>query len=205
MKKIKVVLDFPEKSVPEKIVFFRNVLAGIKLHAAVFAKPDLDLDKATASVDTLETNYIASLDGGRAATAALHASEVVADDDFRILAAYVGRVANGDEGIILSSGFNTSKQPAAIQKAELTVTNGPKSGTAKLRSKAIPKAGSYIWQMAKGSLPTSESGWINIGYSTQAEFEVDGLDVATIYYFRRAAVTPDGTTDFCAPVMKVIE
>jgi len=205
MKKLKVVLDFPEKSVPEKIVFFRKVLAGIKENAAVFAKPDLSLDEATASVNTLEAHYIASLDGGRAATAALHASEVVADDDFRILAAYVGRVANGDEGIILSSGFNTSKQPATIQKAELTVINGPKSGSVKLRSKAVPKAGSYIWQMAKGSLPTSESGWINIGYSTQAEFEVDGLDVATIYYFRRAVVTPDGTTDFCAPVMKVIE
>ncbi len=168
MKKLKILLDFPEKSTAEKIVFFRKVIAGIKENAAVFVTPDLSLDKATASVDTLEAHYIASLDGGRAATAALHASEAAAADDFRILAAYVERVADGDEGILLSSGFNISKQPATTQKAELTVINEPKSGSVKLRSKAIPKSGSYIWQMAKGSLPTSESGWINIGYSTQA-------------------------------------
>jgi hypothetical protein len=28
--------------------------------------------------------------------------------------------------------------------------------------------------------------------------------VAAKYYFRVAAVTPDGTTDFCAPVLKVV-
>lgn len=204
MRKLKVVLDFPEKSVAEKIVFFRKVIANMKANADVFTNPDLSLDKATASVDTLETYYLASLDGGRTATAALHASEAIVDDDFRILAAYVNRIANGDESIILSSGFNITKQPATTQKAELTVTSGTKSGSVKLISKAVAKSGSYIWQMAKGSLPISESGWINIGYSTQADFEVSGLDVATICYFRRAAITPDGTTDFCAPVMKVI-
>lgn len=205
MRKLKVVLDFPEKSVAEKIVFFHKVIAGIKANPAVFVTPDLSLDKATTSVDTLEAHYIASLDGGRAATAALHASEAIADDDFRILAAYVSRVANGDEGIILSSGFNISKQPSTVQKAELTATSGTKSGSVKLTSKAVAKAGSYIWQMAKSSLPTNESGWTTIGYSTQADFEVGGLDVATICYFRRAAITPDGTTDFCASVMKVVE
>jgi hypothetical protein len=38
-----------------------------------------------------------------------------------------------------------------------------------------------------------------------ADNEISGLTVASKYYFRRAAIIPSGTTDFCAAVMKVIE
>ena len=205
MKRIKVILDFIELSIAEKIVFFRNVLAKLKAGASIFTKPDESLETAGAAVDTLEANSIAAAGGGRAATAAMHASEDAADEIFRVLAAYVDRTAKGDESIIFLSGFNTSKQPTPAQKADLTVVNGLNSGSVKLIAKAVKGAGSYIWQMAKGALPTDESGWTTIGYTTQASNEVTGLDVATKYYFRVAAITNTGTTDFTAAVLKVVE
>lgn len=205
MKRIKVLLDFIELSVAEKIVFFRNVLAKLKAGASVFTNPDESLDTAGTSVDSLEANYIAASGGGHAATVAMHASEDAADEIFRVLAAYVDRIAKGDESIILSSGFNTSKQPTPAQKADLTVVSGGNSGTVKLTAKAVKGAGSYIWQMAKGALPTDESGWTSIGFTTQASNEVTGLEVATKYYFRVAAITNTGTTDFTAAVLKVVE
>lgn len=205
MKRIKVLLDFIELSVAEKIVFFRNVLAKLKAGASVFTNPDESLDTSGVSVDTLEANYMAASGGGHAATVAMHASEDAADEIFRVLAAYVDRIAKGDESIILSSGFNTSKQPTPAQKADLTVVSGGNSGTVKLTAKAVKGAGSYIWQMAKGALPTDESGWTNIGFTTQASNEVTGLEVATKYYFRVAAITNTGTTDFTAAVLKVVE
>lgn len=205
MKRIKVLLDFIELSVAEKIVFFRNVLAKLKAGASVFTNPDESLDASGVSVDTLEANYIAASGGGHAATVAMHASEDAADEIFRVLAAYVDRIAKGDESIILSSGFNTSKQPTPAQKADLTVVSGGNSGTVKLTAKAVKGAGSYIWQMAKGALPTDESGWTSIGFTTQASNEVTGLEVATKYYFRVAAITNTGTTDFTSAVLKVVE
>jgi hypothetical protein len=205
MKRIKVLLDFIELSVAEKIVFFRNVLAKMKAGASVFTNPDESLEAANTMVDTLEKNYIAAAGGGHAATVAMHASEDVADETFRVLAAYVDRVAKGDESIILSSGFNTSKQPTPAQKADLTVVSGSNSGSVKLVAKAVKGAGSYIWQMAKDTLPTDDSAWLPAGFSTQASNELTGLTVASKYYFRVAAITNTGTTDFTAAVMKVVE
>jgi len=204
MKRIKVLIDFVKLSVAEKIVFYRNVIAKIKANASVFTKPDEDLDTASTAVDTLEKNSIAASGGGHAATVAMHASEDAADEIFRVLAAYVDRTAKGDESIILSSGFNTSKQPTSAQKPDLTVQNGANSGSVKLVAKAVVKAGSYIWQSAKGSLPVDDNGWTTIGITTQASNDVTGLEVTAIFYFRVAAVTPEGTNDFSAPVMKVI-
>jgi hypothetical protein len=42
------------------------------------------------------------------------------------------------------------------------------------------------------------------GSNTQASFEISGLAVGSKYYFRVAAITPDGVTDFIASVMKVV-
>ena len=124
---------------------------------------------------------------------------------FRVLAAYVDRIAKGDEAIIAISGFSASKQPISIQKAELTVISGSNSGSVKLMAKAIIKAGSYIWQYAKDNVPADDNSWTTAGITTQATNEIPGLAVASRYYFRVAAVTPDGTSDFCGPVQKVIE
>jgi len=204
MKRIKVLIDFVKLSIAEKIVFYRNVIAKIKANASVFTHPDEDLDTADTVVNNLEKNSIAASGGGHAATVAMHASEEAADEIFRILAAYVDRMAKGDESIILSSGFETSKQPTTAQKPELTVQNGANSGSVKLIAKAVAKAGSYIWQYAKDTLPTDDSGWVAAGFTTQASNELTGLTVASKYYFRVAAITPEGTNDFSAPVMKVI-
>jgi len=84
------------------------------------------------------------------------------------------------------------------------VTDGPNSGSVKLVAKAIDKAGAYQWQFAKDSLPAIESDWTNAGSSTRSSFDIVGLEVAAKYYFRFAAVTPNGITDFCSPILKVV-
>jgi hypothetical protein len=203
MKRIKVLLDFIKLVVGLKIVFYRNVLTRLTGNSS-FPNPDVSLEMARIAVDTLEQSSIATKDGSRTAISKLHDDEAAADEIFRILAAYVDRMAAGDETKILSSGFHASNQPLPIQKAILAVEDGNHSGSIKLVAKAVEKAGSYVWQMAKGSLPADEAGWTTIGYTTQANNEVNGLDIATKYYFRVAAVTPDGTTDFSAPVLKVV-
>ncbi len=82
--------------------------------------------------------------------------------------------------------------------------DGTHSGTVKLVAKAVDKAGAYHWQYAQDALPETEAGWLMAGSSTRASFELTGLNVSSKYYFRVAAITPDGMTDFSAPVLKVV-
>jgi len=203
MKKLKVILDFIRFAIAEKIAFYRSVILSLTDNDA-FPTPDVSLTSAKTAVDDLENAFIASKDGSRTAISVMHDKEEAADAILRTLAAYVDRMAAGDETKILSSGFHLSKQPTPIQKAPLTVEDGANSGSVKLVAKAVEKAGAYIWQHAKDALPETESEWINSGTSTRSYYELTGLTVASKYYFRVAAVTPDGTSDFCAPVMKVV-
>jgi hypothetical protein len=125
---------------------------------AQFTKPDVTLEEAKAAVDGLEAAYLAKKDGGHTATSAMYDAEDNADYYFRIIVAYVNRIAWGNETAILSSGFNLAKQPSSIQKPILSVIDGDNSGSVYLVARAIDKAGSYIWQMAKDKLPDTEEG-----------------------------------------------
>jgi len=203
MKKQKALLDFIQLSVMVKIAFYRNTLTRLTGNVT-FPNPDVSLADAKAAVDTLETAYLATQDGSHTAVSAMHDAEDKADDLFRILVAYVNRIANGNETEILSAGFHVSKQSGAIQKPELDAQNGDNSGNVWLVARAVEKAGAYIWQFAKDVLPTSDEGWITAGHSTQSYFQVKGLTVGSKYYFRVVAITPSGQTDYTAPVAKVV-
>jgi hypothetical protein len=202
MKKIKVVLDFIQFSVSEKIAFYRNVA---KLtDNPNYPNPQVPLADAKAVVDDFEAAYVAARDGGHTAVSNMHDKEAAADAVFRTLASYVVNIADGDETKILSSGFHESKQPVAQQKATLVINDGSHSGSVKLVAKAIDKTGAYIWQYAKDTLPTNESDWLIAANTTQSSYEEDGLTVSATYFFRVAAVTTTGTTDFCKPVAKIV-
>jgi hypothetical protein len=203
MKKVKVLINFTRLAVVEKIAFYRNVLAKLTDNP-IYPTPDVSLTEAKTAVDTFETSFLAAHDGGHTAVATMHDNEVAADAVFSILAAYVERIAAGDETKISSSGFQGTKQPISRQKATLAVNDGTNSGSVKLVAKAIDKAGAYIWQYAIDTLPATESDWLMAGTGTRSYYELTGLTVTAKYYFRVAAVTPEGTTDFSAPVLKVV-
>ncbi len=203
MRRLKALLDFIQFSIPVKIAFYYNVIVKLTGNTK-FPNPDVSLTEAKAVIDILEASYLATKDGSHTAVSAMYDAEENADSIFRILVAYVNRMADGNETAILSSGFHISKQPTSIQKPLLSVVDGDNSGCVYLVARAIDKAGAYIWQIAKDKLPQTEEEWATAGHSTQAFFRVSDLTVAGKYYFRVAAVTPAGTLDFTPAVMKVV-
>lgn len=203
MKKLKVLLDFIQLSVLAKIAFYRNVITKLTGNA-LFPTPDEPLTQAKTVVDTLENAFLATKDGSRTAISAMHDAEDVADGVFRNLAAYVDRIAVGNETAILSSGFHISKQPATTQKPDIDAQDGDNSGSVWIVARAVDKAGAYQWQYAKDAIPENEADWKDAAISTQSYYELTGLDVACKYYFRVAAITPTGKSDFTSPVMKVV-
>ena len=203
MKYIKVLLSFFQLSIPVKIAFYRKVLLQMTANPN-FTTPDISLALIKTAIDALEASELAAAGGGRAAPAVMHDNEAIVDKMCRTLAAYVDRISAGVAAIILSSGFDITKEPIAREKATLSVIDGSNSGIVGLIAKLIDHAGSYIWMMKSPMINGVEQEYKIIGNSTQTKFEVSNLIPGETYYFCVAGVTTTGTTDFCTPVPKMV-
>ena len=204
MRKPKVTVDFIKFSPVNKASHYHTVIDHMT-NNPLYPTPDATLIDAQKVVDALDKAILAAEDGSHLAISALNDAVATADAVFRILAAYVERIALGDETTILSSGFHFSKQPVFANKETLVAKDGSHSGSVLLDTIRVDRGVTYVWQMYKGKLPDNDSDWVQIGITTQTSFEISNLEIATKYYFRVAAVTPDGIQDFCAPVMKVVQ
>jgi hypothetical protein len=204
MKKIKVLLDFIKFTIIEKINFYRNVNEKMTDNPN-FPNPDVPMAEATIAVNKLEAAQLAALGGDRTAIAFMHKCEEEADEVFRKQADYVNRVGNGDEAILLGSGFHISKEPTPRQVPEFSVKLGEKPGSVLLKRHAVPGAKSYIWQKCIGELPATDDGWTLAGVSSQASYDVEGLPSAVRAWFRVAVVTSEGTSSFSVAISVVTQ
>ena len=202
MKKIKPLVDFIKFAVAIKVAFYLNVIAKLT-NNPVFPTPDVSLADAAAAVANIEAAALAAQDGG--ATAKSHLRDVIEAADLLFIrqAHYVDSIANGDETKILSSGFHESKQPTPFNKPALSAMDTAHSGIIKLIAKAILGARAYIWQMATTANP-AEGDWVTISTTTSATYTHEGLVPGSYCEFRVAAVTPEGISDYCDPVRKLI-
>ncbi|HZK69706.1 MAG TPA: hypothetical protein VFC36_08965 [Paludibacter sp.] len=203
MRKDKVVFDYRRISVPKKIAFGRFVITKMRAKE-LFADPYVTYEEVVSTVDKLEKYYLSSRDGSHTQIALMHQMKEEYDKVFRKLGEYVDRKADGDAGIILSSGFNLVKQPKPRVKIELRIERGDIPGTVKLKRAAVDKATAYVWQYSIGGEAPTETSWIFGGCSAQATFEISGLTPQTKLWFRGAAVTREGMQAFTNPIMKVV-
>jgi hypothetical protein len=203
MRNDHVVLDFVKEPIPQKIETGHNV-EGLMRQNPIFAKSDVPIDDLKMCNDLLQSRYVASISGGKEETALLHQAEEVWIDKMRKTAKYVDRVADGDGAVILSAGFNLAKQRSPSTRPEFSVELGEKSGSVLLRRQRVEGARSYIWQYYIGETPTNDADWVTAQVTSQASVELTGLKPLTQYWFRVAAVTIQGTTAFCSPIMQVV-
>ena len=203
MRRIKVVFDFMIYPVVEKLPFYRNIYIHLS-DTSLFPNLPVPLATLKTVLDDFESALLAAKDGAHSAIAIRNDKEAAADEVFRELATYVNKVANGDETIIIQSGFHASKQPTPYQKPELAVYDGAHSGSVILKIKAIQAAVAYIWQYVQEGSPNSASVWITVDSSTVTTFQIDNLTPGLIYSFRFASISSEGTSDFCTPVSKIV-
>src|SRR5665647_3547229 len=140
MRKDKVVFDYRRISVPKKIAFGRFVITKMRAKE-LFADPYVTYEEVVSTVDKLEKYYLSSRDGSHTQIALMHQMKEEYDKVFRKLGEYVDRKADGDAGIILSSGFNLVKQPKPRVKIELRIERGDIPGTCLLYTSPSPRDG----------------------------------------------------------------
>jgi len=182
---------------------YHNVIAKLTGNPT-FMSPDPTLAEALALLTQLEAAIVSASDGSHTAISALHDYELATDKVFRGLALYVDKIADGDETKILSAGFQANNDRAPRVKVPLLANDGSHSGCVNLISDTHPKGCAYIFRFSKDVLPIDANGWIVVATVAQSKYEVSGLVVGCYYYFDVAVVTPTGTTDFCAPVKKLV-
>lgn len=203
MKKVNVLLNFLRLSIPTKITWSRNVVTEMTDNPN-FPTPDVPLTDLSEVTDLLESRSIAAHNGGREETKLMHQTEDAWNNLMRKEGRYVDRIADGDEAIILSSGFSTTRQPAPAVRPELVAEAGQKSGSVLLRRQAVKGAKAYVWQYCINAIPEDEDGWKIAQVSGKASVELTDLLPVTKYWFRVAAVMAQETTAYNSPIMYVV-
>jgi hypothetical protein len=108
------------------------------------------------------------------------------------LDSYVTLISNGDEAILLSSGFDISGQAGVQSMPEipkLFVELGP-PGEITIRVKSVRSARAYMHQYTSEP-PISETVWVSEG-STNPNCTFRGLKSFTKYWFRVVALGKNG-------------
>jgi hypothetical protein len=112
-----VSLEFKQLTIPQKTVFGQNVHDQILANVAIFVTPDVPVATLLAKNDALSNTADAAEGGEHSKVAEMHEAERDWDTTFDTEAHYVDRIANGNETIILKSGFHATKSettPASI-------------------------------------------------------------------------------------------
>jgi len=203
MKKSKAVMDFISLSVNDKLEFYRNVSLQMA-NTVIFPNLVIPISTINAKLDAFEATILAAKSGAHSAIADRNDQELICDDVFREIVNYVNVVSNGDETIIIKSGFNSSKQPSTFVKADMAVNDGLHSGSVLIVLKAVLNAVAYIVQYRRIDLIGSSGDWISVDFRTVANFQIDGLFAGGTYEFRFASISALGTSDYSNLVKKIV-
>jgi hypothetical protein len=111
----------------------------------------------------------------------------------KLLADYVQTTSNGDEAIILSSGFDVNKKPATVGELDkptgFSVKPGNNKGSMMMSCYAVNNANFYEFEYME--LPvTPNSVWIQ-KTTTKSKLMIDGLISGKQYNFRVTAAGSD--------------
>ncbi len=166
-----------------------------------FPAPAVAMAVLTAAIDLLVSFYEISINHvGKEATAKTKSARNKLEKLLRKEADYVKNIAEGDEAIILSSGFEPTKVPEPRTLPEFKVLMGQAPGQVILVHKAVKGSTAYLWQYSKDSVPADDKLWVLAGASSQAKCIIENLDSLSNYWFRVLPVMRNGIFVWSAPI-----
>lgn len=192
---IRYLLSAPDAQL---IVIVQTVLAALLAQAAIFTTPIPTL----AIVQTALNAFMVALQdaalGGPAQTAIKNARRAELAALMRLLANYVGAVANGDMSILLLSGYpHQNPNPSPIGPMPKPPTpralQGPHSGSLIAATVPIYGAASYNWRLALASAPNV---FVQEVQTTGARVTFTGLTPGQTYNVAVNAVGAAGPGDY---------
>lgn len=171
---------------------------------ANFTTPKVALADMQARADELTVAIEEALAGSRKAKS--HRDDLVASakEDLAAQADYVRSICGGDRTMLLSSGFELSKQrtpvglPAVPPNLRTRMTG--KRGQMEVRHDSVHGAHGYELLMTDKD-PETHDTWTTMGYSTRVKQMVEGLDSYKAYWFCVVAIGTAGESAKSAPAL----
>jgi hypothetical protein len=203
----KIKLNLQRLTIPEKIAQSRQIVAAMTGNDD-FKTPQPTLQQVADAVNELEAAYDAAQTARQDAktkTLTQNQAEEAHDRLLVQLAGHVESVSGGDEKKIMGAnmGLRSPQTPAGDLDAPtaLSASAGKRDGAIDLRWGKVERARSYVIERS-GDPPTATS-WTHAAVSTKAQATVGGLTSGTRYWFRVAAVGPNGQTPWSEPATKI--
>jgi hypothetical protein len=178
------------------------VLLGLTNNSTIYPTPAPTLASIQTALDNFSNAVAAAADGGRAATANKNNLRLILVGLVRQLASYVAVACQGDMTNLLLSGFPIQKPtrtPIGIlpPPQNLTVTQGPLSGSLAAGVNPVFGASTYTWTCT----PATPAGATPItSQSTAASYTFSGLTPGVAYTITANAVGAAGPSSWSKPV-----
>ena len=164
---------------------------------------------ALADITAAATAYTTALSkagtGNRIDVADKNAKRDTLISQLRILCYSVNTIANGDAAMILSSGFDLSRdpQPVVLTRPEnIKVENGVASGSLLVSVKAVKGAYAYFHEYTTDATMAPGS-WVSTT-GTTSKMQFTNLQPGTIYYCRVGAVGTNNQLLYSDPVSRMV-
>ena len=191
MKKFlrKVVKTFKQLADAKLFTFAQNVTTSMANAVAVYPTPVPTL----ADVNTALGNYAELLQLAADRSKVQVVLKNQAKRDLLVLlsqlADYVNLTGQGDERVLVKSGFILNKVPQPVSlkaPTRVLVLDGGNSGELVLKFKSVTGASSYLFQYTTDAM-LSEESWVSIP-ATTTSYTFTGLTKGSTYYCRAVAV-----------------
>ena len=160
-----------------------------------FPAPEPKLPDVTAAREALEASITLATDGGRSAYAQKRRDHSALRALLDRLAGHVISVADGDEVMIRSAGWEVRRRTTPVgpltPPRDVLARISSFTGRVLLRWQAVSNA--YTYQVyINDTAPADANAWQLTGVSSRAKHQVDGLTPGRFYWFRVNAVGSTG-------------
>ncbi|MHB9142803.1 MAG: fibronectin type III domain-containing protein [Paludibacter sp.] len=196
MKKVKISVDLSSHRYPDKELTTKtdNILVCLTGNPNFPTLADQLVVLKTQN-DTFRSLLAEMEDGGKLTTSEKKKAREDLENTLRSLALKVQDISNGDETLILSSGFDINRTPSAVgeleQPVNLVVKQGSISGSLFVSWDVVPHAISYEVRYAK--VPVTDASVYMTRTATKHKATLDGLDLREQYQVQVAGIGSDPT------------
>lgn len=162
-----------------------HVVGSITANPAVFANPNPDAATLATSLTRYSTALVAAANRGRNEVAEKNAARQALESQLQALAMYVMNIANGDEKILVLSGFPLRKENGLryiSTPANFTISNGITSGEL-VSSVSTDKAARVYEHQYTDNYQGEATVWNSVNTSVR-RYTHTGLTPGRQYWFR---------------------
>jgi hypothetical protein len=185
-------LGFNRLNPSDKVSLARHVILNMTDNPN-FLNPVPSIPSVIAAANALHTTQ-AALDGSKLKTALRNTAEEALDKKMRQLQAYVISVADGDKGIILSSGMDLADERTKMalpgSPTSITLKLGMFEGSIDIRWKGFKR--SRLYRVEMSTSPMQEDSWELAGTTTKQKITISKLKSGEVYFFRIICTTSAG-------------